>query len=149
MDEKAIGMDNYHTFLVSILDWELAKEFRPFGLYDLYDLSDLELSEETEAQLDSMYQANQAQLDSLYEHRELLRLSEEIDLSGLGLSEAIQAQLDSIYKHKRRRIIWGFPKMYDLAKEKLEGRVLYWFLAGVLIDGFEKGSETRAGCRAF
>ena len=36
-----------------------------------------------------MYQANQAQLDSLYEHRESLRLSEEIDLSGLGLSEAI------------------------------------------------------------
>ena len=141
VDEKAIGVDSYHTFLVHTLDWELNKEFRPSRLYDLYDLSGLELSEETEAQLDSMYQANQAQLDSLYEHRELLRLSEQIDLSGLGLSEAIQAQLDSIYKHKRRRIMWDFPQRYDLAKEKLEGGVLYWFLAGVLIDGLEKGRE--------
>ena len=140
VDEKAIGVGNYHTFLVSILDWELNKEFRPFRLYDLYDLSGLELSEATEVQLDSMYQANQAQLDSLYEHRESLRLSEEIDLSGLGLSEATLTQLDSIYKHKKRRIMWDFLNRYDLAKEKLEGRVLYWFLAGVLIDGFEKGS---------
>ena len=144
VDEKAIGVDNYHTFLVSILDWELIKESRPFRLYDLYDLSGLELSEDTEAQLDSMYQANQAQLDSLYEHRESLRLSEEINLSGLGLSEATQAQLDSIYKHKSRRMMWDFPQRYDLAKEKLEGGVLYWFLAGVLIDGFEKGREALA-----
>ena len=144
VDEKAIGVDSYHTFLVHTLDWELNKEFRPFRLYELYDLSDLELLEETEAQIDSMYQANQTQLDSLYEHREPLRLSEEIDLSGLGLSEATLAQLDSIYKHKRRRIIWDFPQRYDLAKEKLEGGVLYWFLAGVLIDGFEKGREAFA-----
>ncbi len=144
VDEKAIGVDTYHTFLVSILDWELIKGARPSRLYDLYDLSGLGLSEETEAQLDSMYQANQAQLDSLYEHREPLRLSEKIDLSGLGLSEVAEAQLDSIYKHKRRRIMWDFLNRYDLAKEKLEGRVLYWFLAGVLIDGFEKGSEAFA-----
>ena len=142
VEEKALGVGSYHTFLVSTLDWELAT--RPFRLYELYDLSGLGLMEETEAQLDSMYQANQAQLDSLYEHREPLRLSEKINLSGLGLSEATQAQLDSIYKHKRRRIMWDFPRRYDLAKEKLEGRVLYWFLAGVLIDGFEKGSEAFA-----
>ena len=127
VEEKAIGVDNYHTFLVSNLDSELARESIPFRLYDLYDLSSLDLSEETEAQLDSMYQANQAQLDSLDEHREQFRLSEGIDLSGLGLSEATRAQLDSIYKHKRRRMMWGFPRRYDLAKEKLEGRVLYWF----------------------
>ena len=144
VEEKAIGVDNYHTFLVSNLDSELARESIPFRLYDLYDLSSLDLSEETEAQLDSMYQANQAQLDSLDEHREQFRLSEGIDLSGLGLSEATRAQLDSIYKHKRRRMMWGFPRRYDLAKEKLEGRVLYWFLAGVLIDGFGQGSEAFA-----
>ncbi len=142
--EKAIGVDNYHTFLVSNLDSELARESIPFRLYDMYDLSSLDLSEETEAQLDSMYQANQAQLDSLDEHREQFRFSEEIDLSGLGLSEATRTQLDSIYKHKRRRMMWLFPNRYDLAKEKLEGRVLYWFLAGVLIDGFGQGSEAFA-----
>ena len=144
VEEKAISVDNYHTFLVSNLDSELARESIPFRLYDLYDLSSLDLPEETEAQLDFMYQANQAQLDSLDEHREQFRLSEEIDLSGLGLSEATRVQLDSIYKHKRRRMMWLFPNRYDLAKEKLEGRVLYWFLAGVLIDGFGQGSEAFA-----
>ena len=39
---------------------------------------------------------------------------------------------------------WLFPKRYDLAKEKLEGRVLYWFLAGELIAGFKRGSDAFA-----
>ena len=85
-----------------------------------------------------------AQLDSMYENRQPLRLSEKIDLSGLGLSEAEQAQLDSIYTAGRVVRTWSFSNRYDLAKHKLEGRVLYWFLAGELIEGFRQGSEAFA-----
>ena len=95
----------------------LAKE--PPKLSAKIDLSSLELSE-----------AAQAQLDSMYEHRQPLGLSARIDLSGLGLSEAVQAQLDSIYAAED-------SYRYNLAKEKLEGRVLYWFLAGELINRFK------------
>ena len=268
VDEKAIGVEPYHTFLVRTLGSELEQAPRPSRLSEVYDLSGLELSEEIQAQLDSLYEkdgrwpllskmvdlegigllqavqaqldslykkkgkprlsqmfdlakmglsqaaqarldsffeksgrsvttmtsskvdkpvvdttggalvfrlpmkegtgsleqldrtpglseevnlsglglseAAQARLDSLYEHRQPLRLSEKVDLSGLGLSEATQAQLDSIYADKRRRTIRGFPRRYDLAKQKLEGRVLYWFLAGELISGFERGSEAFA-----
>ena len=87
--------------------------------------------------------AIQAELDSLYEHRQPLRLSEKIDLSGLGLADAIQAQLDSIYA-TGRWTVWHFSKRYDLAKKKLEGRVLYWFLAEEVISGFERGSKAFA-----
>ena len=264
MDEKAIGVGSYHTFLVWTVDRELEETPKPSRLYELYDLSGLELSEETEAQLDSMYQANRwprlsqmvdlsavglspasqahldsmygkdsrqprlsvefdlsrfglseaalaqldsffeksgrsfrissseedaskvdttdgmlvfhlpineqmeflnwkpklskmvdlsavglspaalAQLDSLYEHREPLRLSEKIDLASLGLAEAVQAQLDSVYEYKKRRNSYLFPKRYDLAKEKLEGRVLYWFLAQEVISGFDSDWEAFA-----
>ena len=86
------------------------------------------------------------QLDSMYEHRQPLKLSERIDLSSLGLSEAVQSQLDSIttetYKRKRRS--WSFSNRYGLAKEKLEGRVLYWFLAGEVIRGFKRDSDAFA-----
>ena len=82
------------------------------------------------------------QLDSMYEHRQPLKLSERIDLSSLGLSEAIQAQLDSITTGNPTLGTWNsFSARYDLAQEKLEGRVLYWFLAGELIDGFKRGSK--------
>ena len=87
--------------------------------------------------------AIQVELDSLYEHRQPLRLSEKIDLSGLGLADAIQAQLDSIYA-TGRWTAWHFSKRYDLAKKKLEGRVLYWFLAEEVISGFEHGSKAFA-----
>ena len=86
------------------------------------------------------------QLDSMYEHRQPLKLSERIDLSSFGLSEAVQSQLDSIttetYKRKRRS--WSFSNRYGLAKEKLEGRVLYWFLAGEVIRGFKRDSDAFA-----
>ena len=88
-----------------------------------------------------------AQLDSMYEHRQPLRLSEQIDLSGLGLSEAVQAQLDSIITRTGTHTLrtWSSSSArYDLAKEKLEGRVLYWFLAGELIKGFKRGSDAFA-----
>ena len=95
----------------------LAKE--PPKLSAKLDLSDLGLSE-----------AAQAQLDSLYEHRQPLKLSAKLDLSGLGLSEVAQAQLDSIYIADRGHY---FGPIYNVIKEKLEGRVLYWFLARYLI----------------
>ena len=79
--------------------------------------------------------AAQAQLDSMYEHRQPLGLSAKLDLSGLGLSEAAQTQLDSIYADEGE---WS-SYTYNLAKKKLAGRVLYWFLAGELIDTFKRG----------
>ena len=104
----------------------------------------LKLSEKIDLSAVDLSEATRAQLDSMYEHRQPLRLSEKIDLSGLGLSEATRAQLDSIYAYKRHRTFWNFAGRYDLAKEKLEGRVLYWFLAGEVIRGFEQGSEAFA-----
>ena len=102
----------------------LAKE--PPKLSAKIDLSGLGLSE-----------AALAQLDSMYEHRQPLGLSAKIDLSGLGLSEAALTQLDSIYAGKGH---W-FGSRYNLAKEKLEGRVLYWFLAGELINTLKRGGS--------
>ena len=79
----------------------------------------------------------------MYEHPQQPKLSERIDLSSLGLSEAVQAQLDSVTTetYKRKRKTWSFSSRYGQAKEKLEGRVLYWFLAGELIRGFKRGSD--------
>ena len=103
----------------------------------------LKLSEQVDLSAVGLSSAVQYQLDSLYEHRQPLRLSEKINLSGLGLSDAIQAQLDSIYA-KGEWTTWNFSKRYDLAKEKLEGRVLYWFLAEEVLSGFKSGSEAFA-----
>ncbi|MXX37600.1 MAG: TlpA family protein disulfide reductase, partial [Gemmatimonadetes bacterium] len=97
-------------------------------LSELLDWSELSLSA-----------AAVARLDSLYEQRRSLKLSEKLDLSEFGLSEAAQAQLDSMYAAPwMRRISFG-GKRYALAKQKLDGKVLYWFLAGELINGFERG----------
>ena len=110
------------------MEEELEGVGRPPKLSELFEWSELSLSA-----------AAVAQLDSLYEHRRSLKLSEKLDLAELGLSEAAQAQLDSIYAAPwMRRVSFG-GKRYDLAKQKLEGRVLYWFLAGELINGFERG----------
>ena len=86
-------------------------------------------------------EAAHAQLDSLYEHRQPLELSAKIDFSGLGLSDAAQAQLDSIYVAGKRQWFW---LGYNLAKENLEGRVLYWFLARELIKKIKFGGEAFA-----
>ena len=88
-------------------------------------------------------QPARAQLDSMYEHPQRPKLSERIDLSSLGLSEAVQAQLDSITAGNLVTLEkWSSTSArYDLAQEKLEGRVLYWFLAGELIRGFKRGSK--------
>ena len=80
-------------------------------------------------------------LDSLYEHRGRVPLSEKVDLSGLGLSAATRTRLDSLYADTESQT-WMQPwRQYDLAMEKLEGRVLYWYLAHQLINGFERGED--------
>ena len=116
--------DSVQTYLDSLYE----KDGRQLVLSEKYDLSSLGVSS-----------AAQAQLDSMYEHRQPLKLSAKINLSGLGLSAATQAQLDSLYAEIGSRISLGVWRPYDLAKQKLEGRVLYWYLAGELIDGFERG----------
>ncbi len=93
-------------------------------LSELVDLSGLGLS-----------RSARAEIDSLYKHRQTLKLSEKLNLSQIGLERAVRVQLDSIYARKSG--ILQFSRRYDLAKEKLEGRVLYWFLAGQLIMGYE------------
>ncbi|MDE2735843.1 MAG: TlpA disulfide reductase family protein [Gemmatimonadota bacterium] len=85
-----------------------------------------------------------AQLDSMYEHPQRPKLSERIDLSSLDLSGAVQAQLDSMTTTTGPVTLktWSsFSARYGQAKEKLEGRVLYWFLAGEVIRGFKRGSD--------
>ena len=108
------------------VSWDsLIKE--PPKLSAKMDLAGLGLSE-----------AAQARLDSMYEHRQPLRLSAKLDLSSLGLSEAVQTQLDSIYAAES-------SYRSNLAKEKLEGRVLYWFLAGELLERFKRGRSESFG----
>ena len=154
-DEKAIGVGTYHTFLTRTLDWEsempkpprrpsgaispLPSERRELGevprrswqLSEMFDTADLELSEEALAQLDALYE----------KEGQWPKLSQMVDLSAVGLFSATQARLDSIYADTGSRIIWSFSKRYNLAKEKLEGRVLYWFLARELIGRFERGGS--------
>ena len=126
VDEKAIGTMEYSIFLTRTLDWEYFKSFesRLPKLSEQYDLLGLALSEETQAQLDSLYEKDgfqpvlskmvdlsgfgvsesaQAQLDSLYEKDgRWLKPSERYDLSGFGVSESAQAQLDSLYEKSGR-----------------------------------------------
>lgn len=101
-------------------------------LSEMVDLSGLDLSAE-----------HSAYLDSLYKNRQPIRLSDKLDLAGLGLSQATHAKLDSIYAIKRRSIP-ALPRRFDLAEEKLKGRVRYWFLAGQLISGFQRGGASFA-----
>lgn len=101
-------------------------------LSEMVDLSSLDLSAE-----------NSAYLDSLYKNRQALRLSDKLDLAGLGLTLAAQAKLDSIYAIKTRTISM-LPRTFNLAEKKLNGRVQYWFLAGQLIRGFQRGGDSFA-----
>ena len=89
----------------------------------------------------------QAQLDSMFQNRQPLKLSQRVDLAALGLSPAVQAQLDSIFASPSFSILRGAPERYDLAKQKLQGRVLYWFLAGELTDGIRRGFEAYVDAR--
>ena len=128
VNEKAIGVRHYREFVARTLGWEDHNEFEwsPPKLSKRYDLSGLELSEETQAQLDSLYEKDgrqpvlskmvdlsvvglsasaQVQLDSLYEREgRWLKLSERYDLSAFGVSESAHAQLDSLYEKSERAL---------------------------------------------
>ena len=103
------------------------------------DLSGLELSEAVQAELDSLYFA--------YQNRPPLKLSERIDLAALGLSEETQAQLDSIYAGPSFSVFRRTPERYDLALQRLQGRVLYWSLARELMLGIDFDSEAFVDAR--
>ena len=144
IDEKAIGVQEYRWFVVNALDLE-AKWDRPPRLAEMYKLSGLGLSPAVHAQLDSMYDA----------HKRAPRLShggprlwQKIDLSGLGLSPDIQSQLYSILAGASSSVPPpGIAERYDLAQQKLQGRVLYWFLAGELRNGIREGYEAYVDAR--
>ncbi|MCY3790596.1 MAG: hypothetical protein OXH63_17615, partial [Gemmatimonadetes bacterium] len=88
VDEKAIGVAQYRWFLDSTLSWgeDHDHDDNP-KLSKMYDLSGLELSEETQAQLDSLYEKD---------GRHPV-LSKMVDLSAFGVAASAQAQLDSLY----------------------------------------------------
>lgn len=103
---------------------------RKMKLTEMIDLTEMNISRKVGAQL-----------DSLYENRQPVRLSRKLDLAGLGLPQAVQAKLDSIYAI-RKRSMPRLPHRIELAEKKLNGRVLYWFLAGELIRSFEYGGNS-------
>ncbi len=89
----------------------------------------------------------QTQLDSMFQNRKPLKLSQRVDLAALGLSPATQSQLDSIFAGPIFPVLMGYSELYDLAKQKLQGRVLYWFLAGELRTGIKWGLEAYVDAR--
>ena len=89
----------------------------------------------------------QTQLDSMFQNRKPLKLSQRIDLAALGLSEETQARLDSIFAGPSFPLFMGYSERYYLAKQKLQGRVLYWFLAGELRTGIKYGLEAYVDAR--
>ena len=144
IDEKAIGVQEYRWFVVDALDLE-AKWDRPPRLADEYKLSGLGLSPAVHAQLDSMYDAHRR---AARPSHEAARPSQKIDLSGLGLSPDIQSQLYSILAGASSLVPPpGIAERYDLAQQKLQGRVLYWFLAGELRNGIRDGYEAYVDAR--
>lgn len=83
----------------------------------------------------------QAQLDSSYANHKPRKLSDIVDLAQFDLSATAQARLDSLFAEPLGWTTWSFAQRYDQAKKSMEGRVLYWYLAGQVIKGFEGGSE--------
>ena len=75
------------------------------------------------------------------------KLSERIDLAALGLSEAVQTQLDSIFAGPSFPIFRRTPERYDLAQQRLQGRVLYWSLARELMLGISLDNEAFVDAR--
>ena len=122
------GRLTFHMPMAKISEWYKYLNNRP--LSTKVDLSSLELSA-----------AAQSQLDSMFQNRKPLKLSQRVDLAALGLSPATQSQLDSIFAGPSFPIFPGAAERYDLAKQKLQGRVLYWFLAGELRTGIKFGQE--------
>ena len=128
------GRLTFHMPMAKISEWYKYLHNRP--LSTKVDLSNLELSS-----------AAQSQLDSMYQNRKPLKLSQRLDLAALGLSPTAQSQLDSIFAGPSFPISLGAAERYDLAKQKLQGRVLYWFLAGELRTGIKFGHEAYVDAR--
>ena len=128
------GSLTFHMPMAKISEWYKYLNNRP--LSTKVDLSSLELSPTIQSQLDSMFQ-----------NRKPLKLSQRVDLAALGLRPAVQAQLDSIFAGPSFSTFLGFSEQYDLAKQKLQGRVLYWFLAGELRTGIKFGLEAYVDAR--
>ena len=128
------GRLTFHMPMAKINEWFAYLNNRP--LSTKVDVSSLELSP-----------AAQAQLDSMFQNRKPLKLSQRVDLAALGLSPATQSQLDSIFAGPSFPIFLGAAERYDLAKQKLQGRVLYWFLAGELRTGIKFGQEAYVDAR--
>ncbi len=128
------GRLTFHMPMAKISEWYKYLNNRP--LSTKVDLSSLELSA-----------AAQSQLDSMFQNRKPLKLSQRVDLAALGLSPSIQSQLDSIFAGPSFPVLGGATERYDLAKQKLQGRVLYWFLAGELRTGIKFGNEAYIDAR--
>ena len=99
------------------------------------------LSEKVDMSRLGLSDSVQAQLDSSYANRKPRKLSDIVNLAQFGLSATAQTQLDSLFTEPLSRTIWDFAQRYDQAKKSMAGRVLYWYLAGQVIKGFEGGSE--------
>ena len=128
------GSLTFHILRAKLNEWFEYTHNRPLSAE--VDLSSLELSP-----------AAQAQLDSMYQNRQPLKPSHGIDLAALGLSPAVHAQLDSVLAGPSFHASREGAERYDLAKQKLQGRVLYWFLAGELMDGIRRGHEAYVDAR--
>ena len=128
------GKLTFHMPMAKISEWYKYLNNRPLSAR--IDLSSLELSP-----------AAQAQLDSMYQNRKPLKLSQRVDLAALGLSPTVQSQLDSIFAGPSLPVLGGATERYDLAQQKLQGRVLYWFLAGELRVGIKFGCEAYVDAR--
>ena len=131
------GRLTFYMPIAKIREWYEHLNNRPLSAR--IDLSGLELSEAVQAQLDSMYFA--------YQNSPPPKLSERIDLAALGLSEAVQTQLDSIFAGPSFPIFRRTPERYDLAQQRLQGRVLYWSLARELMLGISLDNEAFVDAR--
>ena len=128
------GKLTFHLPLAKNKEWYEHVNNRPLSAR--VDMASLELSPTIQTQLDSMFQ-----------NRKPLKLSQRVDLAALGLSPAVQTQLDSIFAGRSSYPSLWAAERYDLAKQKLQGRVLYWFLARELMDGIRRGSEAYVDAR--
>ena len=132
--DTAGGELAFHIPSAKMKEWYDYRNNRPLSAR--VDMASLELSP-----------AAQSQLDSMYQNRQPLKLSQKVDLAALGLSSAVQTQLDSIVAGPSFPLYMGYSERYDLAKQKLQGRVLYWFLAGDLRTGIKSGLEAYVDAR--
>ena len=128
------GKLTFHLPLAKNNEWYEYVNNRPLSAR--VDMASLELSPTIQTQLDSMFR-----------NRKPLKLSQRVDLAALGLSPAVQSQLDSIFAGPSSYTSLWAAERYDLAKQKLQGRVLYWFLARELMDGIRRGFEAYVDAR--